>query len=373
MGALIMNNNSDQFITGAHGLLHRLWIVIKRLPVFSAVVLLPIIAVSAICFAHVDSISEMGVSALPLAIVLGMIAGHCVGHQPEGSELQWVRFCQQRLLRAGIILFGFSLTLQQLLAVGWQALVLDMLVVTCVLLVGIWLGVHLFKLPVDLAILTSAGSAICGAAAILATESILKPRQQHVSMAVATVVLFGTVAMFSYPFIFPLTGMTEQQFGVFIGSTVHEVAQAVAAGESIGGSALQYAVVVKLIRVMLLAPFIVILSVCLLRLRGDRERGSINFPWFVLGFVVAVVINSGLDNVSQLFVSTQKIENFVAVTRETAHLASQFMLTIAMAALGYQTRLAAIRQAGAASMLLAGCLFVLLLGGGFVLNQWLIV
>ena len=332
--------------------------------------LLPIITLSALFVARIDVVTQAGISALPLAIVLGMVAGHFVTDLPTGKALAWVRFCQQRLLRAGIILFGFSLTLQQLIAIGWQALVLDMLVVIIVLLAGIWLGTKVFKLPTDLAILTSAGSAICGAAAILATESILKPRQQHVSMAVATVVLFGTLAMFSYPFIYPLTGMTEQQFGVFIGSTVHEVAQAVAAGESIGESALQYAVVVKLIRVMLLAPFIVILSVCLLRLRGDTERGEITLPWFVVGFVVAVAVNSSMNSLGAL--ASESAAIWVGGMRESAHLASQFMLTIAMAALGYQTRLSAIREAGVKPILLAACLFLLLLGGGFILNQWLI-
>ena len=238
-----------------------------------------------------------------------------------------------------------------------------MLVISSVFCVGTYVGIRFFKLDKELAILTSVGSAICGAAAILATESVLKPRQQHVTVAVASVVLFGTLAMFSYPFIYKFSGMSEQAFGIYIGSTVHEVAQAVAAGEAVGGEALQNAVVVKLIRVMMLAPFIFILSAFLLRRSDSNSACSpgrrIAIPWFVFGFMAASAINSVLLLPEALL--------------STLQLTSQFSLAIAMAALGVQTRWSTIRQAGAKPMLLSLMLFVMLIFGGFYLNQWLIV
>jgi uncharacterized integral membrane protein (TIGR00698 family) len=325
----------------------------------SQIIALPLIASVAILLAKVPAIAQFGLSALPLAIILGIVVGHLNTHKVADKEMIFTRFCQQKLLRAGIILFGFSLSFQQIISVGWQALVLDLLVITSIFCVGTYVGIRFFKLDRELAILTSVGSAICGAAAILATESVLKPRQQNVTVAVATVVLFGTLAMFSYPFIFQFSGMSEQAFGIYIGSTVHEVAQAVAAGEAIGGEALQNAVVVKLIRVMMLAPFILILSAFLTRSREGASGGKIAIPWFVFGFIAASGINSVLLLPEALL--------------STLQLASQFSLAIAMAALGVQTRWSTIRQAGVKPMVLSLMLFVMLIFGGFYLNQWLIV
>lgn len=325
----------------------------------SQLLALPLIAIIAILLSKVPAIAQIGLSALPLAIVLGIVVGHLNTRKAVDKEIVFTRFCQQKLLRAGIILFGFSLSFQQIIAVGWQALVLDLLVITSIFCVGTYVGIRFFKLDRELAILTSVGSAICGAAAILATESVLKPRQQNVTVAVATVVLFGTLAMFSYPLIFQFSGMSEQAFGIYIGSTVHEVAQAVAAGEAVGGEALQNAVVVKLIRVMMLAPFILILSAYLTRDSASTSAGKIAIPWFVFGFIAASGINSMLLLPEALL--------------STLQLASQFSLAIAMAALGVQTRWSTIRQAGAKPMVLSLMLFVMLMLGGFYLNQWLIV
>ncbi|HEY5718161.1 MAG TPA: YeiH family protein [Motiliproteus sp.] len=332
--------------------------MLRRLNV-PRLLLIPLLAIAAVSLARIDGVAQFGLSALPLAIVLGMLFGHLEQRQLSQQDTQVTRFCQQRLLRSGIILFGFNLSLEQILAVGWQALVLDALVIITIFGVGTWVGVRVFKLHRDVAILTSAGSAICGAAAVLATESVLKPKQQHVTVAVATVVLFGTLAMFSYPLIYQFAGMSEQAFGVYIGSTVHEVAQAVAAGESIGGETLQNAVVVKLIRVMMLAPFILLLSAHLTRSsRQQVAAGSVTIPWFVLGFIAATALNSAITIPPAL--------------QQLLSLGSQLCLALAMASLGVQTRWHSIKQAGPKPLLLALLLFVLLIGGGFALNYWLI-
>ncbi len=323
-------------------------------------ILLPVIAALALGLATLEPIASIGLSALPLAILLGMIWGHFDQRTPTSADNRFTHFCQQRLLRTGIILFGFSLSLEQIFAVGWQALLLDAITIFTIFTAGTWIGIKFFKLPRDVAILTSVGSAICGAAAVLATESVLKPKQQHVTVAVATVVLFGTLAMFSYPLIYQFAGMSEQAFGVYIGSTVHEVAQAVAAGESISGETLQTAVVVKLIRVMMLAPFILLLSSHLSRnAASGSESGKIIIPWFVFGFIAATAVNS-------LIAIPAPLLNIIKLT-------SQFSLALAMAALGLQTRWVTIRQAGAKPLLLALILFLMLIFGGYLMNKWLIL
>jgi uncharacterized integral membrane protein (TIGR00698 family) len=325
-------------------------------------IVLPIIALLAIGLASTPQVSAFGLSALPLAILLGMGYGHFSLRVEDEQDHQFSHFCKQKMLRLGIILFGFGLSFQQIVAVGWQAVVIDLVVITTIFSVGTYVGIKVFKLHRDVAILTAAGSAICGAAAILAMESVLKPKQQHITIAIATVVLFGTLAMFSYPFIYQWVAMSDHSFGIYIGSTAHEVAQAVAAGQSINVETMQTAVVVKLIRVMMLAPFIIMLSLALTRVNRSNDsdtkaKSMVAIPWFVLGFMATAMINS-------MIVLPEVLKTSVAF-------ASQFSLAIAMAALGAHTRWSTIKEAGPKPLLLALLLFIILIFGGFFLTSWL--
>lgn len=322
-------------------------------------ILLPSLALAVVLLSQLELLATLGLSALPLAIVFGMVAGHFSSPSLSAADQAVTCFCQKRCLRIGIVLFGLNLSFQQIATVGVEALVLNMIVISAVVAGGLWLGVRVLKLPLDTAILISAGSAICGAAAVLATDSAIKARQQQVTVAVATVVLFGTLAMFVYPLIFPYSQMSESAFGIYIGSTVHEVAQAVAAGESVGDEALDHAVVTKLMRVMLLAPFIVLLSLFVNRRNGAQGTPSVatilqTMPWFVLGFVCMAALNS--------------VVTLPTLLRDFATTLSQFLLALAMVALGVQTRLSLIREAGIKPLLMALGLFLLLLVGGFFLN-----
>ncbi len=326
----------------------------------SRLLLLVGIALMAMQLASLPWFAQIGLSALVLAILLGIMAGHIWQSTPDILGQKATRFCQQRCLRFGIILFGLSLSFQQIAAVGWQAVILNICIISMIIIMGLWVGIRWLGLPRDVVILISAGSAICGAAAILATDSTLKAKQQQVTVAVATVVIFGTLAMFSYPFIFPYTGMNDALFGIYIGSTVHEVAQAVAAGQSISPDALNHAVITKLIRVMLLAPFVLILGSILTRHNQTAEQGGTTFviPWFVLGFIVMAAINS--------------LWEVPLLLKQNAALLSQFLLALAMAALGMQTRWCLLREAGTKPILLALVLFMTLIGGGWLLNSWII-
>jgi uncharacterized integral membrane protein (TIGR00698 family) len=314
-----------------------------------------LIAIAATALAQTESFSAIGLSALPLAILMGITYGNVARPANSGRDAAVLAFSQQKLLRLGIILFGFNLSFQQIAAVGYQAILLDMIVITVVLSMGIFVGIRLFGLPREIAILTSVGSAVCGAAAIMATEPVIRAKEQDVTVAVATVVLFGTLAMFSYPVIYSFVGMESSLFGIYIGSTVHEVAQAVAAGQSIGGEAMQNAVVAKLIRVMLLAPVVIVLgSLYFQRAAGSSERRPVPIPWFVFGFIATAALNSVLT--------------LPSIVLEALQLASQLSLAIAMAALGIKTRWATIRQAGIKPLGLSLVLFVVLMLGGYGLN-----
>lgn len=159
---------------------------------------------------------------------------------------------------------------------------------TTTYLFGYYLGTRVFKLDKDLCMLTAIGSSICGAAAVLGTDAVLKAKSHKVSLAVATVVLFGTISMFLYPFLAKLGLLSPEYFGMYIGSTVHEVAQVVAAGSAVSPVTMDTAVIVKLTRVMMLVPYLFLLG---LYLAKNQEQSVKKFQcrglqYFLLPFAV---------------------------------------------------------------------------------------
>ncbi|XKE46221.1 YeiH family protein [Halomonas organivorans] len=303
---------------------------------------------------RLPALADSGVSPLVVALLLGIVVGNTPVTRWFHRTAPGLKFATSRLLRTGIVLFGLSLTLQQVAALGPRVLLLDALVITAVLVTGYFVGTRLLGMDRETTLLTSAGSAICGAAAVLATESTIRSRPAATSMAVATVVLFGSLAMLVYPLLYPLLGMEEGLYGVYIGATVHEVAQVVAAGEAVGPDALANAVIVKLVRVMLLVPFLLIVGQWWMRQQAGASaeggRGGLVIPWFAFGFMAMVVFNS--------------LVSLPAPLHDGLVLAGQLSLTMAMAALGYETRLERLRSLGLRPFILALTLFTLLLVGG---------
>lgn len=301
-------------------------------------------------------LAEWRISALTLAIVLGMLLGNLAGrHLPVALNPGMV-LAQKRLLRLGIILFGLRISFQDIAAVGLPGLVLDVIIVTGTLLLGSWAGRRLFGMDRHTALLTASGSAICGAAAVLAVERVIRPEPGKVAIAVATVVLFGTLDIFLYPALYPLLGLGPDAFGLFTGATVHEVAQVVAVGSAIGPETANTAVIVKLTRVMLLVPVLLLLSHREARAGGAGARMAI--PWFALAFVGVSALNS--------LVTIPPAYKSLLLTLDT------LLLATAMAALGVATQFARLRALGTRPLLLALLLFVWLVLAGLLLTHLLI-
>lgn len=328
-------------------------------PWFVGMTLVGGIAALALWLASLDSMQALGLSALTFAIVVGMGLGNTVFPAIAPHTAAGVDFAKTRLLRAGVVLFGFRLTFQEAASVGWSGIVLDAIIIFSVFGLAMVVGRRLFGLDKQTCMLVGAGSAICGAAAVMAMEPVARAEAHKVTVAVATVVVFGTLSMFLYPLLYPIAGLSEHAFGVFIGSTVHEVAQVVAAGDAVGPIAAKAAVVEKMIRVMMLAPFLMLVSWWMRRSRsGDVSDASgqakPGVPWFAIGFVAVVGLNS-----------TGWIAPEIAAMLVQL---SIVLLSMAMAALGLRTHISAIRQAGFAPLALAGTLFLFLLLGGYGLN-----
>ena len=323
-----------------------------------------VIAYGAIQLGKLEWMQNHGMSALTLAIILGIILGNSVYARVAPACGAGVGFSKQTLLRLGIILYGFRLTFQDIGQVGLAGIAIDALVLTSTFGLAMFLGTKVFKLERNSAILIGAGSSICGAAAVMATEPVVKGRSEDVTVAVSTVVVFGTIAIFLYPLLYQLNlgwhvlAATPSAFGVYIGSTVHEVAQVVAAGKSIGQETANAAVIAKMVRVMMLAPFLVILSAVLARGKagsGDGKAAKLAIPWFAFIFIAVVAFHS-LGWLSAPVVAT-------ITDIDTA------LLAMAMAALGLTTHMSAIRRAGIKPLLLAGLLFCWLIAGGAAINH----
>lgn len=298
-----------------------------------------------------DFCRHINLNSLTFAIIIGMFIGN-VFHKYISEEFkEGITFCAKKLLRLAIILYGFRITFQQIFAVGVQGFIADVVMLTTTYLLGYYLGTRVFKLDKDLCMLTSIGSSVCGAAAVLGTDSMLKSDSHKVSLAVSTVVLFGTVSMFLYPILASCGILPEEAFGIYIGSTVHEVAQVVAAGNAINTSVCDTAVIVKLTRVMMLVPYLFLLGLYLSK-KSNTKRTKVPMPWFAILFVIVCGINS--LNIIPEAIRSGIIEFDV------------FLLTVAMFGLGLETNFEKIKGLGLKPILLAGIMFLWLVIFGMI-------
>ena len=336
------------------------------------VLLAALVAVLAIGLAEAGWLQANGISALTLAIVLGIAVGNTVYPRIAAGSAPGVNFSKQTLLRLGIVLYGIRLTFQDIRHVGFAGVIIDTVVVCSTFALAWLLGTRLFGLDRRTAMLIGAGSSICGAAAVMAAEPVVRGRSDQVTVAVSTVVVFGTLAIFLYPALYHLNSTyhligsdSPAAYGLFAGSTIHEVAQVVAAGRAIGEQAAATAVITKMVRVMLLAPFLLALSVYLSREKQPDQspdqshdtaqaKPRITIPWFALGFIAVTALNSLVILPANLTAITTQFDTFV--------------LAMAMAALGLTTHVSAIRSAGVRPLALAAVLFTWLVAGGVAIN-----
>jgi uncharacterized integral membrane protein (TIGR00698 family) len=302
------------------------------------------------------------ISPLIVGILMGAVIGNVAGANLPSSWGDGITFSAKKILRLAIILYGFRITFAQIADVGMAGFVLDVLMVSLTLIIGIFVGTRWLGMDKETAIMTSCGAAICGAAAVVATEPVVKAEAHKTAIAVATVVIFGTTAMFLYPLVYRtgIVPMTEDIFGIYIGASVHEVAHVVGAGEAVSAATANTAVIVKMTRVMLLAPALLAIGWFLNRQESKESdtKTALVIPWFAVGFVAVAGFNSlgllGEDLVQQL------------IDFDT------FLLTMAMTALGLSTVVAKFKGIGWKPLQLALVLAVWLIVGGFVLTQVLL-
>ena len=261
-----------------------------------------------------------------------------------------IEFSSKKILRFGVALLGFRVTLDQILGLGTNVLLLVPILVISSIAIS-WLIAKLMGRKYLFALLTACAVSICGAAAALAVASVLpnwKERHRDTLFIVVCVTALSTFAMITYPILFTVADFNDIEIGILIGSTIHDVAQVVGAGYAVSNEAGDVATFIKLLRISML-PIIVILIAVLLK--GDDESRTISskaFPWFALGFALCLVVNS--SGYIPLIIS-----GFLANL-------SQWFLVLAIAGLGVSTSLKSMMELGGRSILLMVLQTIALLG-----------
>ena len=339
----------------------------------NGILFVAIFAAAATMIANIKFVSSLGISPLVVGIVIGIFYANTLhNHIPKAWE-SGITFSGKKILRFAIVFYGFRITFQQIAEVGIDGFLVSLLMLSSTFILGTYLGHTIFKMDKDTSMLTAAGASVCGAAAVLATEPVLKAEEHKTAIAVSMVVLFGTIAMFLYPVMYsmiiePATGflhMTPQEFGIYVGGTIHEVAQVVAVPASIPGATPEMAnsaVIVKMTRVIMIAPMLIVLGIYLSyanKKSGTTSSGvKLVIPWFAVYFI-------GMAGFNSLQIVPHNIVEYINEI-------DTFLLTMAMTALGMGTRFAKFKGLGLAPLYTGGAMFLWLLIGGFVITKWVV-
>ena len=326
-----------------------------------------LIALSSFYLAGLPFLKKYGISPLLIAIIIGIYYGNILRPRIPPKWAMGFQFSSKTLLRIAIVLFGFRLTIQDILNLGWGLIASDIIIVSSTIIFGYLVGTRLLKIDKQTSLLCASGAGICGAAAVLSTQSIIRANQAKVAVAMATVVVFGTMAMFMFPPLYTYIELNynNNQFGIFAGLVIHEVAQVAAVGQMIEVMEIaQTSIIAKMGRVLLLAPVLIILGYWWNR-NNDwmDETGQIHhqkppFPWFAIGFIITAIFNSYIK-------LPEALTGFI-IQLDT------FLFAAAMAALEIDTTWERIKTIGPKPFVLGGIIFIWLLVIGYVSVKFLI-
>lgn len=289
-----------------------------------------IVTVTAYLLQNIWIIKKLNLSTLIIAIILGALIKNTIGISEKFEY--GIKFCSKKVLRIAIVMLGFKLSFSQILKIGPKAVIVILVSTTSTILFTNYLGKK-FNLKNNLTTLLSTGISICGAAAIAAVNSIIKSDEEDIAYSIGIITVLGTIFMFVYPIIFKLFKMNQQIYSIWAGSSIHEVAQVVAAGFAVSNDAGTQATIVKLTRVLFIIPVTIILS--LTSSKKDNSKFSfknISIPYFVLLFLLVVILNSAIQIPKNTLDLLVKIDGY--------------LMTLAMAGLGLDLSIASMKKVG---------------------------
>ena len=297
---------------------------------------------------------QLGGPAMLYALLFGMAFNFLTEDERFARGIQ---FASRNILRIGVALLGLRITTTEVMDLGWPVVVLIIASVIATILFGALIG-RAFGLKGDQSVLSAGAVAICGASAALAISSVLpthKDHERNTIMTVAGVTALSTVAMVVYPVFVTYLQYDNATAGVFLGATIHDVAQVVGAGYIISDQTGEISTLVKLIRVACLVPVVIIISLITHRSRAESPDRRPLLPWFLVAFVVLVIVNSA----GWVPLNVQSMLTPV----------SSWCLLTAVAALGVKTSLKALTEVGPAPigvMVIQTLLLAVIVIGGII-------
>jgi len=274
---------------------------------------------------------QLGGPAMLYALLFGMAFNFLTEDERFATG---IRFASRHILRFGVALLGLRITTGEVMDLGWPVVGLIVASVVATILIGGLIG-RAFGLNGDQSILSAGAVAICGASAALAIASVLPPHKDHernTILTVAGVTALSTVAMVLYPVFVTYLGYDNATAGIFLGATIHDVAQVVGAGYIISDQTGEISTLVKLIRVACLVPVVITISLVMHRHRSPDAAGGPLLPWFLVAFVALVIVNSAGWVPDQLHAALTPVSSWCLLT--------------AVAALGVKTSLKALADVG---------------------------
>ncbi len=280
-------------------------------------------------------------SPLLLAILIGISIQNifCI----PAWAASGISFSVRPLLRFSIVMLGLQLTIAQVLSVGFQGIVIIAVSLVATFVFTVWIG-RILLVDTRLTQLIAAGTAICGASAIIATNTVTKAPDEDVAYAVACVTVYGAIALFVYPLLPSMLNLQPEAFGLWAGSSIHEIAQVIAATSQESQKASDFAMIAKLSRVILLAPVVGVIALFARRHSKTKSmNASAPAPWFVLGFCALVGLNSAVE--------------LPACAKEWITPVTSFLLTAALAAMGLSMNIRALAAKGFRPALLGALAF----------------
>ncbi|MCR8635051.1 YeiH family protein [Paenibacillus radicis (ex Xue et al. 2023)] len=314
-----------------------------------------LLAVTAKYLSGFPYLSIMG--QLVIAILLGIVWRALIGVPVQ--LMPGISYSNKKLLRFGIILLGMRLNLADIVHAGPKVLAVG--VINIVFTVFIVYGIARFiKVEQRLGMLTACGTAICGAAAVVAIAPQIKANDEETAISAATVAILGTIFTLLYTLLYPFLGLSASGYGVFSGATLHEVAHVIAAAAPGGKDAVDMAVIVKLTRVACLVPAAILISIWAKRLENKQSGATsqtswraIPIPWFIIGFLL-------MSGVNTLGIISTEVTNHVIT-------AAYLLIAMAMAGLGLNVDLLSFRRLGLRPFVAGLIGSVLLSGLGYLL------
>ncbi len=235
-------------------------------------------------------ISASGLISPALALVLGLAYGLTIEHPFQNESRHLTRF----LLQASVVLLGFEMNLQEVLRAGRSGFIYTAITISCALALGMLLG-RMFGVERTQGFLISAGTAICGGSAIAAVGPVMNASDEEMAVSLGTIFVLNSVALLLFPFIGGKLHLTQSQFGLWAALAIHDTSSVVGAAAKYGALALMIATTVKLARALWIVPVVILTAA------AKKSKVRIQWPWFILYFILAAVMNTYFHPLKHLY------------------------------------------------------------------------